>query len=521
LSLSNATFSPEGKYVGGYRNDESWGDDLFVYEIATGITRNITARLRIPLLEENMPEVSHSKGFQFGGWLAEDTALLIYDNYDIWQVDPTGKKAPVDLTHGRIHHWQFRLATEYYESNVKFIRPGELLLRAFNRATKKSGFYKLDLGSPKSPELLFKGDYVFNMLLNNKKPGLPLKARDANVYLLRRERCDQSPNIFSTIDFKSFTPVSDVYPEKNVNWFTAELLHFRSSDGIKTQAVLYKPDNFDEAKKYPLIIHYYEKKSDELNIYHKPAGPNGELDIPWFASHGYLVLLTDIHYKIGEPGESIYKSVIGAAQYLSRRRYVDKSHIAIQGHSFGGYETNYLTTHSKLFAAAVSSSGVSNLISAYGNIWPSGASEQEYIETRSFRLATTPWQRPDLYVKNSPIFNVGQVVTPILMVHNKMDQNVHFEEGLQFFTALRRAGKRVWMLEYDNGGHGLYRYDYKDYLLRMTQFFDHYLKGSPPPKWMTRGIPAALKGIDDGLELDYEIKTPGPGLLKHRERKKG
>src|SRR5690606_14637264 len=102
-----------------------------------------------------------------------------------------------------------------------------------------------------------------------------LKARDAEVYLVKREQATQSPNLFATTDFRSFTPVSQVYPEKTVNWLTSELLHFKTLDGISAQAILYKPENFDPLKKYPLIIHYYEKKSDELHQYRHPIVDNG------------------------------------------------------------------------------------------------------------------------------------------------------------------------------------------------------------------------------------------------------
>ena len=277
-----------------------------------------------------------------------------------------------------------------------------------------------------------------------------------------------------------------------------------------------------------MLILYYEKKSDELNKYRHPIVENGgELDIAWFTSHGYLVLLPDIYYKTGEPGPSAYRSVVGAAQYMAQRPYVDKNRMGIQGHSFGGYETNYLVTHSELFTAAVSSSGVCDITSDYGNVWPGDQPRQEYWEARrSVSMGTTPWENPSLYMKNSPIFFVDQVKTPILMMQNRNDKNVHFGQGLEFFLALRRAGKRVWMLEYDNGGHGVGGDDYKDYLLRMTQFFDHYLKGAPAPKWMTQGNPAEDKGYEDGMELVREKDkngnwlTPGPGLVTEEEQKR-
>src|SRR5690606_8511741 len=151
------------------------------------------------------------------------------------------------------------------------------------------------------------------------------------------------------------------------------------------------------------------KKADELHQYRHPLVDNGgELDIAWFVSHGYLVLLPDIHYKTGEPGASAYRSIIGAVQYMTAQPYVDKDRIGIQGHSFGGYETNYLLTHSHLFAAAVSSSGVCDVTSDFGNVWPNDMARQEYWEMRNGRMGTTPWEDPDRYMENSPIFYVGQ-----------------------------------------------------------------------------------------------------------------
>lgn len=514
LPISYPAFSPTGKYVIGYGPEEIWGGDLYLYETATGITRNITSNILVPQLfnEYQLLWTQKSRGLDIAGWLTGEAAVFIHDGYDIWQIDPTGIQPPLNLTNGRKNKWEYRLGEKHFPSGIVASPHSSVILLGFNKTTKQSGFYKLALRELKGPELLFAGDYCFQQFLGDGV-GYLLKARDTNVYIMKRESATESRNIFATTDFKRFTQLSKIQPEKSVNWLTAELINFNTIDGIPSQAILYKPENFDSSKKYPMIIQYYEKKSDELNWYRRPMADNGgEIDIPWFVSRGYCVLLPDIHYKIGEPGPSALKSVEGAALFMLQRPYIDKHRIGIQGHSFGGYETNYIVTHSNMFAAAVSSSGISNLISDFGNVWPSQASRQEYWERRSGRIGTTPWENPELYIKNSPIFNIGNVTTPVLMLQNRNDKNVSFEEGLQLFTGLRRAGKRCWMLEYDNGGHGVWGDDHKDFLLRTAQFFDHYLKAVPAPRWMTRGIPATMKGITNGLELDTEIDTPGQGL---------
>jgi dipeptidyl aminopeptidase/acylaminoacyl peptidase len=182
--------------------------------------------------------------------------------------------------------------------------------------------------------------------------------------------------------------------------------------------------------------------------------------------------------------------------------------MGIQGHSRGGYETNYIVTHTDMFAAAMSSSGFSNFVSIYGGVRQNGTARQSGAELSFQRIGATLWQRPDLYIENSPIFRADKVTTPILMMNNKADGDIPFSQGIELFTALRRLGKKAWLLQYDEGRHMVFRKDADDLTVRMKQFFDHYLKGAPPPKWMTEGVPARLKGIDSGLELDTSGKQP-------------
>jgi hypothetical protein len=120
-----------------------------------------------------------------------------------------------------------------------------------------------------------------------------------------------------------------------------------------------------------------------------------------------------------------------------------------------------------------------------------------------YRIQSTMWENLNAYIENSPIFNADKVTTPLLIMHNKMDFLVPWEQAVELFIGLRRLDKKAWMLQYDNGGHGLgLLKDKIDYTKRIEQFFNHYLKEAPAPKWMTKGIPAKFKGIYTGLDLD-------------------
>jgi dipeptidyl aminopeptidase/acylaminoacyl peptidase len=297
------------------------------------------------------------------------------------------------------------------------------------------------------------------------------------------------------------------------------------------QGALYKPENFDPRKKYPVIFLYYEKLSQDVNHYRVPMLSTDRIEIPWFVSRGYIVCTPDIHFKTGETGKSAFDAVVSCANYMQNYPWVDDKRMGLQGHSFGAYETNYIITHSDLFAAAISASGICNMVSDYGSIAGSEAKDKKFFyENHQYRMGTSLWERPAQYLNNSPILFADKISTPLLMMNNKQDKGVSFNQGVEFFTALRRLGKRAWMLQYDNGNHSL---DSKspealDYTIRMQQFFDHYLKDSACPRWMLYGIPADMKEIDNGYELVKEKDpktgkwlTPTEGeLLKEEERKK-
>jgi hypothetical protein len=93
-------------------------------------------------------------------------------------------------------------------------------------------------------------------------------------------------------------------------------------------------------------------------------------------------------------------------------------------------------------------------------------------------------------------------------MHNEKDSNIQWRQGIELYMALRRLGKKCWMLQYDNGYHAVLGRDAVDYTTRLTQFFDYYLKGALPPVWMTQGVPYALKGLDTGYELDRSGQKP-------------
>ncbi|MET0243550.1 MAG: prolyl oligopeptidase family serine peptidase, partial [Flavitalea sp.] len=485
------TVSPRGKYVTWY---DGTLKHYFAYNVKTGVSKNISKKITVPLYDDEDDHPDDPPSFGTIGWLADDAALLINDRYDIWQLDPDDAKAPLNVTSG--YGRKNRIVLNYVRTDreKRFFESEEtLLLSAFNRNSKDDGYYLKKLGAGGDPALLSMGAYTFSA---------PVKAKEAEVYIVSRMTPQQSPDIYSATDLKNFTRLSEInQQQKDYNWFTAELVKWKMLDGKMSEGLVFKPENFDPKKKYPVIFYFYEQDADGLNNYRAPAPSASTINIPYFVSNGYIVMDPNIHYKTGEPGESAYNSVVSAAKFMSKFPWVDSTKMAIQGQSWGGYQVAYLVTRTNMFAAAGAGAPVANMTSAYGGIrWGTGLNRQFQYERTQTRIGSTLWQRPDLYIRNSPLFRVDKIKTPLLIMHNDADGAVPWYQGIEMFTAMRRLGKKAWLLQYNGEDHNLVeRRNRKDLSVRLGQFFDYYLKGAAPAKWISEGVPAVVKGVDYGL----------------------
>ena len=499
-----ATLSPGGKFILWY----DWkGKNWFTYDIAAGKTRNITSGIHTPLFDEQDDHPDDPPPHGNMGWKQEDQCVYIYDKYDIWQCDPAGNLPPVNLTRGIGRRRELSFRYIRLDREEPAIRESQwVLLTLFNHHDKTEGLKLYRIGEP------FTLDTVAPSTFPQSYTGF-LKAKNSWTLACQQGSFDRPYDVFvagpidTTTAAATITPaarmLSHICPQQaDYNWLTVELRHWKMFDGKMSEGLLYKPENFDSTKKYPIIFYFYERDADNLYDYQAPQPDRAVINIPYFVSNGYLVFDPNIYYKTGQPGEDAYNSVISATKYMSGFKWVDTTKMALEGHSWGGYQVAYLVTRTHLFAAAEAGAPVANMTSAYGGIrWGTGVSRQFQYEKSQSRIGSTLWQHPELYIKNSPLFRADKVTTPLLMMHNDADGAVPWYQGIEYFSALRRLGKKAWLIEYNGEDHGLQeRRNRKDWSLRMSQFFDYYLKGQPPARWITDGVPATLKGIDWGLE---------------------
>ena len=475
----NVTNSPGGRYLVWFGADYHW----WSYDIASGARRDLTGNLPVVFhrADDDHPEPDSPYGL--AGWTDEDACVLLYDEFDLWRVSPsTGEAVCVTDGYGRANAMQLRLQRMPSKDDRESV-DGELLLTAVNLDTMAEGLFVDSLGRTVKPRRLYYAD---------KNIGGLTRPVGSTRFFFNLGTFAEYPDLWTAdAEFSGLRRLSDANPQqREYRWGQSELVSWIDADGQTRKGVLIKPDGFDPKKQYPMMVYFYEKLSQNLHNYVAPAAgtsPNAS----YYVSNGYLWFTPDIEYEIGYPGASCVKCVVSGVQSLIAKGFVDPKAIGAAGHSWGGYQTAFLVTRTHIFKAVESGAPVSNMLSAYGGIrYSTGMSRQFQYEQTQSRIGGTPWEYPLRYWENSPIHFADKVQTPVLILHNDGDGAVPWTQGIEYFTALKRLGKEAYLFNYNGEDHGLRnKANMKDWTRRMSEYFDHHLKGAPAPKWMTDGVP--------------------------------
>ncbi len=504
----NAQLSPEAKYVTFYDHNH-W----YTYNIATGKTTDLTGGTKdVHFDNETDDHPALPPAWGLAGWTKGDAAVLIYDHYDIWQFDPSNAKAPVNLTagYGRKNTIQLRLAEGGRGGRGGGAGRGgrgggaggddrgivdtsePIFLHAVNTETMASGFYREPVGGGKEPEKVVMADLAF---------GTPIKAADADEWMITKSTFVDFPNLWVGPSLTNLTKISDANPQqKDYKWGTAELVRWRSADGVELKGLLYKPENFDPNKKYPpghcvllrdSVERVVQLRSADGTQRHQPDALRLERLPDLRAGH---------RLRDGASGrERGAVDCVWCRTPLNDSGFVGmRSTWAFRARSWGGYQTAYTITQTHMFAAAMAGAPVVNMTSAYGGIrWGTGISREGQYETGQSRIGKSLIEAPQLYIENSPLFWLDRVTTPLFIMNNDADDAVPWYQGIEYFVNMRRLGKEVYFIDYNNDVHNpASRANQKDIAMRMQQFFDNKLMGKPAPDWMVHGIPYVAKGKD-------------------------
>ena len=488
--------SPASNYVYWYDGrDSAW----VAFDLKSKVKISLTKNLPVAFYDELHDSPSLPSSYGAAGWLAGDEAFLVNDRYDLWKIDPRHPENAQNITLGEGRKNKMIFRRERLKLDEESIDPKDvLILSVFEEIKMQSGYYLGDYLGKKLPKQL--------LLTDHRYIGLK-KAENTNQILVRRSTYQDNPDLYlGDLSFSSLLKASSLNPQQaHIKWGNVKLVSYLTQDGTPLQGLLFTPEGFDGVKKFPMMVYFYERNSETLHNYRAPAPSRSTINIPYFVSNDYVVFVPDIKYDLGLPGPSAYDCILPGVQAVLAQGGVDAENMAIQGQSWGGYQVAYLITRTNLFKAAGAGAPVVNMTSAYGGIrWGTGMSRMFQYEQTQSRIGGTLWEKPLYYLENSPLFTLDRVKTPVLIMHNDADGAVPWYQGIEMFMGLKRLNKPAWLLQYNREDHNLVqRKNSKDLSIRLSQFFDHYLKGAPAPLWMTEGLPA----IEKGRTLKYELSN--------------
>jgi dipeptidyl aminopeptidase/acylaminoacyl peptidase len=458
---------------------------LWIYDFQKGATTDISSEAPVVFVNEEDDHPNEKPPFGMAGWTKDGKAVIVNHKYDLWLLPLDGKN-PANLCQGLGDKEKIRFRYVRLDPEEKFIDTSKpLLLSAYGEWTKKSGYFRMDVDK-ELKQLVYTG----------KRFGIPRKAIKTDKVLFTLETFLEFPDLYvSALDFKNPIKVTDANPQqKDYAWGRRILVDYTNSKGQKLQATLTLPAGYEEGKKYPMLVYFYEKMSQRHHQYSMPTYDDRP-HMSAYASDGYLVLMPDILFEIGRPGTSSLDCVSSAVKKVVELGYADPERIGLQGHSWGGFQTSFIVTQTDMFACIVSGAPPTCIEGEFNQIFKSsGNNNHSYYSRSQGRMGTDPWKDHELYRSQSAIQNAHKITTPFMLLHGTEDGSVDWIQSLEYYNAARYLGKEVIFLSYPGEPHHLAKEEnQKDFQKRMKQYFDHYLKGKPMPDWMTHGIPYMKK----------------------------
>ena len=498
-SIGGMSASPDGRKL------LYWGSDghYWVLDLLTGETSNISKDVATSFANT---EDDHNNLFPPAlaarGWTRDGSAVVLYDNWDLWKVPVKAGVAAVNLTgDGKKNQVRYQRLYDFSRAGAvgggggggggRFGGAGDaagidltkpLYVATYGEWTKKEGLSRVDPGKAGATPLFFE-DARYNIT----------KARDAETYIYTRQSFTEFPNywVFNP-GFKFGYQITDANPQmKEFAWSSGtRLVDYVSEKGDKLQGALYLPANYDPSKKYPMLVTIYEKRSQNKNGFVSPSETRAP-DPAQYTNRGYVVFDPDIVYRVNDPGMSAVWCVIPAVKAAIETGIVDPQKVGLWGHSWGGYQTAFLVTQTNIFKSAIAGAPLTDMVSMYSSVyWNTGGANQAIFESSQGRFKGNFIDNYDAYIRNSPAFFANKVTTPLIILHNEKDGAVDFNQGVTYFNTLRQLGKDVVMLQYVGENHGLARpANQKDYAGRMTEWFDYHLRGLPAADWIKNGVP--------------------------------
>jgi dienelactone hydrolase len=489
--------SADGKHF-LYWKDDRWQD----YDLDLGVSKALGLSGGPNFTNTEFEYPGPKPPYGVAGFSADGRGVIAQHRFDLWYLPYNGGSARNLTNEGTKSEIVFRparttpadpMASRAARDPRVIDLAKPLTLTAYGEFTKKSGFYELTGNSLKP---IVYEDAIYST---------PTRAAKTEQYLFTRQTFTEFPNLrVSGPTFGASRRITDANPQQSeFIWGRRVLFDYTNRDGKRLQGVLALPDDYKDGEKRPMIVTFYERNSQNMHRHTPPSFLGGMGQLPVEAvSRGYITMMPDVFFRTGSSHSDMLEAVEAATKKVIELGYVDPKRIGVHGHSYGGEGAAFIATQSKMFAAVGMGAGVTDLFTDFAQSWGwsyqvnagSGANAFEYYLNGQGRWGFSPWDKPEVYRNESALTHAPNVSQPVLIMHGTADPTVAFSEGQNFYQALRYNKKEAYLLAYPGEGHGLRGLaNRKDLTIRYFQFFDHYLKGAPAPKWMTEGVPYLVK----------------------------
>ena len=474
--------SHNGKFILYFR-DKNW----FTYNLETQLHKNLTSSNAAVFYDDQKDTASDFVPYGAPGWTKNDDSVLLYDQFDVWIVKADGSESR-RITYGRESKTIYRIVPNENTEASKF---------RFSHCT--TGTFDLKKG------LLLKtvsldGSLTGIQFLSSQTKPFIVEATSSNKYDIKK--ASENNSISWVEESYTLTPrlmvkmqkygercqVRTNHQHEKLYNHSVEILKYKGNDGEELKALLYYPVGYDKNKRYPMIVSIYEKQSKDINTFIAPSLYNGiGFNTANFTGNGYFVLLPDINYILQNVGDSALLCVENAVHIALENKTIDPLKVGLTGHSFGGFETNYIITKSNLFACAVAGAATSNFVSSYLTEAKNNQQPNFFkIEAAQARMGKSLYEAKEAYLKNSPVLYADQIKTPLLSWTGLEDYQVDYNQSFELYMALRRLGKVHILLAFPNEGHAIDdQIKDKELTVKIQQWFDHYLKDSNKLAWMS------------------------------------
>jgi dipeptidyl aminopeptidase/acylaminoacyl peptidase len=358
-----------------------------------------------------------------------------------------------------------------------------LVVATRDERTKKEGCYKIDTTSGETSRLYEADVYLARDLIFAQDV-----SRDQKTVVFVSQDAQHPEDIWTVgPGFQDPKRISTINKDLEGTTFGgARVIEYYSVDGELLHGALLLPANYEEGKKYPLIVDPYGGSYRSETVFRFGLSGAGVENLQILATRGYAALLPDTPMHGNSPMSDLLKTVIPAVDRVVELGIADPNRLGIMGHSYGGYSTLALIVQTTRFKAAVDSAGPADLVSDYGIMDEKGSSWAiGWAETGQGRMGGTPWQFRDRYIENSPFYFLDRVQTPLLIIQGSLDTAVPRQQADGVFVALRRLGKEVTYANYAGEEHweGTWGVpNVVDYWTRVIDWFDKHMPASEAAK---------------------------------------